>query len=438
MFFLRRYYIRKNNKPIVFIPGLFGSLGDAIIPGTGEFDFGLAEYAYRPIMDNFKYMGYEENKNLFVAYYDWTKPNLYSAKKYLIPVIKKAKEITGARKVDIVCHSMGGIVARAYVQSNFYAYDVDKLVMLGTPNSGSVEAYYFWAGGHLPNENLRGNFFYRLIRESFLWIFKIIYKKRNDLELLRDLFPSIQELLPTSDYGDYLFYQIKNKHKEFIPIRNMNIENKFLNKLNRNQRIIYKRRIKLYEIAGVGVDTEKYICVQKHNKYRKLWSDGMPLYSVKTSAGDGTVTLYSASSLYGIKKYIYSDHVDMLKDSKELLANILNRRILYKAKVANCIQTKYFYSIVAKNVNNITINKDNREKTILEEAMNKDKEISIKQIGQNDYWIIINLAFKKNINLSFIPMIGKESDIVIFFSNRNGEIKKIKEFTTSNIYSVNL
>lgn len=50
--------------PIVFIPGLFGSLGDDVIKGTGKFSFGLAEYAYRPFIKILNSMGYDEDKNL--------------------------------------------------------------------------------------------------------------------------------------------------------------------------------------------------------------------------------------------------------------------------------------------------------------------------------------------------------------------------------------
>ena len=40
-------------------------------------------------------------------------------------------------RVDVVAHSMGGLVARAYVEGPDYAGGVDRLVMVGTPNAGS-------------------------------------------------------------------------------------------------------------------------------------------------------------------------------------------------------------------------------------------------------------------------------------------------------------
>ena len=46
------------------------------------------------------------------------------------------KTETGAKKVDIVAHSMGGLVARYYIQKSGTG-DVGKLIMIGTPNHGS-------------------------------------------------------------------------------------------------------------------------------------------------------------------------------------------------------------------------------------------------------------------------------------------------------------
>lgn len=56
--------------------------------------------------------------------------------------VKRIREITGAEKVDLVAHSKGGIAARAYVSSmseegmDRFNHDVQKLILLGTPNLG--------------------------------------------------------------------------------------------------------------------------------------------------------------------------------------------------------------------------------------------------------------------------------------------------------------
>mgnify|MGYP001212852517 CR=1 FL=1 len=52
-------------------------------------------------------------------------------------IVNKIKECTGAKKVDIVAHSMGGIVARNYIQK-IDNTSVRKLIMVGTPNHGGL------------------------------------------------------------------------------------------------------------------------------------------------------------------------------------------------------------------------------------------------------------------------------------------------------------
>lgn len=57
----------------------------------------------------------------------------------LYKVITLVKKCTGKDKVNIVAHSMGGIVARAYIQNryNHASDEINKVIMLGTPNHGA-------------------------------------------------------------------------------------------------------------------------------------------------------------------------------------------------------------------------------------------------------------------------------------------------------------
>ena len=45
---------------------------------------------------------------------------------------------SGITKVDIVAHSMGGLISRWYTTSDSYNNDVKRLIMIGTPNHGTV------------------------------------------------------------------------------------------------------------------------------------------------------------------------------------------------------------------------------------------------------------------------------------------------------------
>ncbi|MHB8983773.1 MAG: S-layer homology domain-containing protein, partial [Carboxydocellales bacterium] len=114
---------------------------------------------------------------LHFACYDWRQNTKHSVENYLIPAIKRMdKQIKAKIKADLgtelaryrqanpyfreissrsvikfnlVAHSMGGIVARQLLEGEYPPYNtrVNKLIMVGTPNQGSVNAYTIWQGG---------------------------------------------------------------------------------------------------------------------------------------------------------------------------------------------------------------------------------------------------------------------------------------------------
>lgn len=63
--------------------------------------------------------------------------NILLLRHQLMDAIEKVKNETGASQVDIVAHSMGGLVARSYIQTPAYRGDIRKLITLGTPHFGA-------------------------------------------------------------------------------------------------------------------------------------------------------------------------------------------------------------------------------------------------------------------------------------------------------------
>jgi triacylglycerol lipase len=55
--------------------------------------------------------------------------------------VERLRELTGAEYVHIVGHSLGGVIARYYVQRLGGSAVVDTLVTLGSPHSGTLTAY---------------------------------------------------------------------------------------------------------------------------------------------------------------------------------------------------------------------------------------------------------------------------------------------------------
>jgi pimeloyl-ACP methyl ester carboxylesterase len=58
--------------------------------------------------------------------------------------MRAVREVFPEVKLDVIAHSMGGLVARDYIEGDDYAGGVEHLVMLGTPNAGSRWAAYRW------------------------------------------------------------------------------------------------------------------------------------------------------------------------------------------------------------------------------------------------------------------------------------------------------
>jgi len=79
--------------------------------------------------------------DVFVFPYDWRQDIKEIATDNLKRMVEKILEVTGEDQVDIVAHSMGGIVARYYINEAGGAQKVRKIVMVGVPHFGSVDAY---------------------------------------------------------------------------------------------------------------------------------------------------------------------------------------------------------------------------------------------------------------------------------------------------------
>lgn len=87
----------------------------------------------------FKYMARWLERDGFDVYYATgisPERNLYRNAGELKETIERAKADSDASRVSLIAHSMGGLVARAYVESALYGGDVAQVLMLGTPQAG--------------------------------------------------------------------------------------------------------------------------------------------------------------------------------------------------------------------------------------------------------------------------------------------------------------
>lgn len=99
------------------------------------------------LIEELENKGYEENKDLFVFPYDWRLDLRWVASESPIPSVATLKEKieevlqkTGAEKVNIIAHSMGGLVAKTYMKYNGDD-KVDTFIDIATPHLGSPKAF---------------------------------------------------------------------------------------------------------------------------------------------------------------------------------------------------------------------------------------------------------------------------------------------------------
>ncbi|MFZ5723168.1 MAG: esterase/lipase family protein [Pseudomonadota bacterium] len=102
-----------------------------------------------------KWRGY---KNVYAVSYT---PPVIDARKLAAQLarhIDAALAATGAEKVTLVCHSMGGLLSRYAIKELGCEHKVDKLITIGSPHRGSKLAGVIPGGGNIPQMRYRSDF----------------------------------------------------------------------------------------------------------------------------------------------------------------------------------------------------------------------------------------------------------------------------------------
>ncbi|NLV56484.1 MAG: alpha/beta fold hydrolase [Acidimicrobiales bacterium] len=106
--------------PVIVVAGF--TTGPLIAPG------------YAPLVARLRADGYTTE---ILYYEDYGVGDIATQSAKLRDRVNALKARTGASKVDLVAHSMGGLVSRYYVKNLGGSAHVDSLIMLGTPNYGT-------------------------------------------------------------------------------------------------------------------------------------------------------------------------------------------------------------------------------------------------------------------------------------------------------------
>ena len=298
---------------------------------TSEANIGIADSlvarTYQGAIDFFTANGYILSKDIFIFPYDWRKDISLTAP-LLDQKIQQIKTQTGSAKVDIVAHSMGGLVARNYIADAGKASNVRKLFTLGTPHLGAVNSLKALKYGDCLTIRQLKDFPVCIglnpletkdVVQSMISMYELTpsqsyfnfysgedsshpYPYKTELGSLN--YSQIKTLLTGLSYNTSLFSPSENFH---------NLDNSLSN----------TNGVDVVVIAGSGKNTLGQIIEEKTKK------------DIMNVNGDGTVPLFSASlidsgknkSLLGNAKVFYAnqEHGDLVASGSALalVKNIL-------------------------------------------------------------------------------------------------------------------
>jgi len=214
--------------PLVFVPGIMGTQlhrKDSLEPiwppagwwSQGEFRFRSLSHlvngtekavpadpvklfpgVYDGLMLGLTSAGYALNENLFIYGYDWTQSNRTSGMAlgaFIEDILSSHPEWEW---VDVVNHSMGGLVTRA--AARYAGARIRRTAYLASPHYGAPKAY-FSLHGEIPI--FRG--FFETLVANYAW--NNVLKNPGDedtleaqLKLVATQMPSVYELLPDDFY----------------------------------------------------------------------------------------------------------------------------------------------------------------------------------------------------------------------------------------------
>ena len=299
--------------PVILVPGILGSWK---VLNRWEIDPILN--TYDNLWEAFQDAGYVVDQTLFAFPYNWRLSNIYTAE-LLKDKIDEVKQICNCNKVDIVAHSMGGLVARAYVELLDYENDIDQLIFLGTPHKGSTRSYFTWEAGEIgPDRRDK-------IRKNILLLDAIKSGYLDILSYVRGMpLESVKELLPIYNYlnkGD-----IDLEYPDNYP------KNTFLDLLNNESKLSALNNLE--EMVNIRAETGESntilsLKVVDYTGDDNKWEHGYPEnFDVIPFTGDGivygsgdlTVPAISNESFFGLEDVVISsNHSDMVTDAQKIV-----------------------------------------------------------------------------------------------------------------------
>lgn len=331
-------------KVVVFIPGILGSelvhKGRVVWPGTvGEYVRGydrmpqlldeetvvggvIRRYGplqqYQPLIDDFHECGFEEvgsPATLRLFPYDWRRDNAQAATG-LAALLEDVVSQHGVEvTVALVAHSMGGLVARHYLESDVYTErpafrTVRQLITLGTPHAGAPLALAA-ATGKIGRLFLGARQVRELaMRPEYPALYQLLPEARN---------PFAWNLDVSEDFAPLDIYDAHVASRLELSNENLESARRFRSTLSLARR---PEHVRYFAFYGTEVETITAVGLLP-------WKDGyrVDLLTAKRG-GDETVPGWSAL-LDGVQGYaVGGEHGTIFRDHllRRFLAGLLGRK----------------------------------------------------------------------------------------------------------------
>ncbi|MGX9146459.1 lipase/acyltransferase domain-containing protein [Mesorhizobium sp. 128a] len=266
-------------------------------------------HQYDGLLSVLQALNYKEGSNLFILYYDWRKSNFDNALK-LKELIDGNPALKG-KDIDIMAHSMGGLIVKIYLNENANDAHVARFISLAVPSRGSMNALAEMTNGWGGFENWLSGGIGTIRRVMFS-------------------FPSLYELFPSYDHCCRFGRPVQGGFTEFDPTdaklwqagdwippeertgpRLANVLQDLDNarKLKAILRQPLPPTIEQTLIAGDKFSTNLYLYVDPNVRTWEHWH-------FSQSVGDGTVPLWSAanSDWPGQSLPAFTDHATIFDD----------------------------------------------------------------------------------------------------------------------------
>jgi len=409
-----------SKTPIIIIPGFMASWNKEAILHNKTVNFNqwhLLSFVkeYDGIIASLKNLGYEENKDFFLFTYDWRK-KVDETVDDLNNFINS--KIDPDQKVNLIGHSLGGIVGRIYSQKYLDKNRVEKLVTVASPHSGVVQVYKPLEAGEIDREN------------TFLWLMeKVIINLNRDLfqtdrEVVQNMLSVTYDLFPTFNF-------LKDEKDQFININSLKISNQTLNSYNKNFHSIFSfftalfgEKDSLSTIAGYKVSQPNAF-----NNIFDNYQDGQPTEAFKDK-GDYLVLSESAKNNEDASYFLSLDHGEMIykKQAIEKIFEVLG--INYLESQINegektIISPSLIFLIKSPATMEIAIDdKDYLEDDgiiFIDNAQTGEYKLKVKGIDQGKYQVVIG-------------QIGENNDV---WGKIDGEITQIPASNQVDDYLIN-